>query len=206
MDTGGRYTENVNDLTLGMARAQRDLTCVYSIGLYVKESAEDRTRDVRVYTSRPGLDVLHPSKYVFRSPSSRRESRLFAAWTQPQQLVMWFGPDEFTVESAEIDLRVGGAYRITIVSPDGGVTCHFGEYVEVDRPRDLVFTWVLADQDCAGSRGQAAQTLVSLRFTATADGTELELVHERLPTEVARQGHESGWVASLQALSNFVGD
>ncbi len=83
-DTGGRFTEQTNDLSLGYARAQRDLGCVYSVGFYVSDFDEDQVRGVKLFTKRSGLRVLHPSKYVFRSKSARRQSMLQAAWDAPE--------------------------------------------------------------------------------------------------------------------------
>ena len=82
-DTGGRYTERVNDLTLAYARAQRDAGCVYTLGVYVPEDQEDVVRDLAVRVARRGLHAIHPSKYVFRSPEKKRVSRLQAAWIAP---------------------------------------------------------------------------------------------------------------------------
>ncbi len=71
-------------MSLGYARAQRDLGCVYSVGFYVNDFDEDQVREVKLFTNRPGLRVLHPSKYVFRSKSARRQSMLQAAWNAPE--------------------------------------------------------------------------------------------------------------------------
>jgi uncharacterized protein YndB with AHSA1/START domain len=44
---------------------------------------------------------------------------VFKAWTDPQHLPMWFGPEGFKVETHEIDIRVGGQWRFLFVGPDG---------------------------------------------------------------------------------------
>jgi len=82
-DTGGRYTERTNDLTLGFARAQRDLTCVYSIGFY-DEAPVDKARGVTIRVRRPGLRAIHPSSYLFRSPAEKKRSMIRAAWISPE--------------------------------------------------------------------------------------------------------------------------
>jgi hypothetical protein len=83
-DTGGRLTEQSNDLTLGFARAQRDLSCVYTVGFYDRDAREDRSRLVKVRVKRPGLRTMHPSRYVFRSDEARLESSLRAAFLSPE--------------------------------------------------------------------------------------------------------------------------
>jgi hypothetical protein len=81
--SGGSFTERTNDLTLGIARAQRDLSCVYTLGFY--DSPElDRLRNVTIRVLRPGLRVLHAGAYLFRSPEGKRKTRLSAAFLLPQ--------------------------------------------------------------------------------------------------------------------------
>src|ERR1700674_4697120 len=63
---------------------------------------------------------------------------VFRWWTEPDLLCKWMTP----IGNAEgdIDLRVGGALRI-VMKGDGRVIEHTGEYLEIDPPRRLVFTW-----------------------------------------------------------------
>lgn len=70
-------------MTLGYARAQRDLGCVYTLGFYVQEGKEDRNRKLSVRVRRPGVRAIHPSRYVVRSTSEKRQSLLRAAWAAP---------------------------------------------------------------------------------------------------------------------------
>ncbi len=44
---------------------------------------------------------------------------VYAAWTDPAQIVEWFGPDGIAIETKEIDLRSGGVWRFDMVAPDG---------------------------------------------------------------------------------------
>jgi hypothetical protein len=83
VDTGGRYTERTNDLMLGYARAQRDLACVYSLGIYV-ESIEDAPQGVSIRVRPSGLRAIHPAQYILRSDSKKKESLLRAAWIAPE--------------------------------------------------------------------------------------------------------------------------
>lgn len=85
VDTGGRFTERTNDVTLGYARARHDLGCVYSLGFRDPDSRSGRVRNVRVRVLRPGLRAVHPSLYVFRSEDEREESFVRAAFVSPGQ-------------------------------------------------------------------------------------------------------------------------
>lgn len=46
-------------------------------------------------------------------------SLVYAAWTDPEQIGLWFGPEGFEIETREIDLRPGGVWRFDMVAPDG---------------------------------------------------------------------------------------
>jgi len=129
---------------------------------------------------------------------------VFDAWTQAEVLAKWFGPQDFTVLNAPTDLSVGGKYEITIQSPDNNTIKHFGEYVEINEPNSLIFTWELKDQTCAGSEGQHVTTLVTLLFEQISKGTLLTLTHERLPDQAAFAGHQFGWQSSLEALNQHL--
>lgn len=82
VETGGRMTWNTNDLSMGYARAQRDLTCVYSVGLY-DDGEKDVQHEVAVRVRRRGLRAVHPSRYTLQSAEEQKASLLRAAWNAP---------------------------------------------------------------------------------------------------------------------------
>jgi len=139
-----------------------------------------------------------------RFPVSR--DALFHAWTDPAALQAWFGPEGVTTRLAEIDLRVGGKYRVEMVTPSGEVIVHNGVYKEIQQPEKLVFTWLLQDQACEGSDGEHVETEVTIRLIIVDEGTtELQLLHRGLPTQKARDGHEFGWSGSFGCLEGYLG-
>ena len=131
--------------------------------------------------------------------------KVFQAWTEPEILARWFGPDGAAIQSAEIDLQIGGEYRLTLKEPDGSVAVLHGKYRKIDPPHDLVFTWILDGQACAGSDGQYAETVVTLAFQDQGGATRLVLTHDFLPTEESRDGHFMGWTDSLESLAKHFG-
>ena len=60
--------------------------------------------------------------------------KVYAAWTEPEHLKQWWGPEGFVSPSAEIDLRVGGRYRAGMRAPDGTEMAVVGEYTEITPP------------------------------------------------------------------------
>jgi len=152
----------------------------------------------------PLMNSDQPENLVVKRIFLADIDRVFDAWTQPELLAQWFGPEGFMVSKSELDLTVGGKYIIEIISPDNNTIKHFGEYVEVDRPNSLIFTWILDNQQCQGSQQQRVDTLVTLAFKSINDETELTLTHEKLPSKEAFDGHEFGWVSSFNSLEQLL--
>jgi uncharacterized protein YndB with AHSA1/START domain len=128
-----------------------------------------------------------------------RAARVFDAWTAPEQLRAWWGPRPVTCSDAEVDLRVGGRYRIVNALPDGTSLTIHGEFRVVDAPRKLVYTWRTDD-------GTAEESLVTVRFEAHGDETEVVVVHEEIPSERVRTSHEGGWQGCLDGLARHLDD
>lgn len=124
--------------------------------------------------------------------------RLFAAWTEPGALAQWWGPRGVRCTGAEIDLRVGGRYRIGNRFADGREVWIVGEYERIEAPYCLVFTWRLEPGPDLAER-------VIVRFEPRGNATEIVVVHERIATEEARASHEAGWRDCLDGLARFVG-
>jgi len=117
-------------------------------------------------------------------------AEVFRWWTDPELLCEWMTPVG-TVE-AEVDLRVGGRLRI-VMKGEGRVIEHTGEYLEIDPPRRLVFTWV------SPYTGSVPSVITVELHAAGDDLTDLRLVHSQLPDEAARW-HRGGWDAMLERL------
>jgi uncharacterized protein YndB with AHSA1/START domain len=120
---------------------------------------------------------------------------LFDAWTRPEHLLEWWGPRPTRCIGAEMDLRVGGAYRLVHALPDGSTLVVSGEMLVVERPRKLVYTWRVGDA--------ADAERVTVRFEPRGASTEIVVTHERIATEDARAGHEGGWNGCLDGLARL---
>ncbi|MFQ5912546.1 MAG: SRPBCC domain-containing protein [Nitrospinota bacterium] len=122
--------------------------------------------------------------------------RVFRAWTDAEEMKKWFAPsDDFTIPAAEVDLRVGGKYRIAMKSPDGNMNVAVGTYKEVRPPEKLAFTWTWAEGGM-----DVGESLVTVEFRERGGETEVSLTHELLPTDEARQAHSEGWNGCLGRL------
>jgi uncharacterized protein YndB with AHSA1/START domain len=124
--------------------------------------------------------------------------RLFNAWTDPAELKRWWGPASVICIVAEIDLRVGGAYRIGNQFPDGAVVWISGEFEYIERPWKLVYTWRLGSEADSDER-------VTVVFTRRPGGAEIEVTHERIADPARRDRHEQGWIGCLEGLRDYLG-
>lgn len=131
--------------------------------------------------------------------------RVFDAWTRPENMRQWFGPNR-TIANLEINPRKDGAYLIELeggpcdsTNAKADIASNVvisGRYIKVD-PYDLLsFTW-------SSNLDPTEETLVTITFKDVAEGTELTLTHERFATELSRQRHEMGWTGALDKLKTF---
>ena len=131
--------------------------------------------------------------HLKRTLAASRE-KVFRAWTDPEALKRWWGPEGFSTPTVEIDLRVGGKYRIAMRSPHGDTYQLVGTYREVRPPEKLVYTWAWEAEPEQG------ETLVTVEFLDRGDSTEVVLTHELFPSEKVRDEHSKGWTGSLDRL------
>lgn len=125
-------------------------------------------------------------------------ARLFEAWTTPDQFVQWWGPEGVTCPGVEMDVRVGGAYRIGNRMPDGNEAWIGGTFESITPPDELVFSWKMEHADTPPER-------VTVRFEARDAGTtEVIVFHERLANEAAREQHKAGWIGCLDGLVAYL--
>ena len=122
--------------------------------------------------------------------------KVYAAWTDPQKIVQWFGPDSGPVTKAEIDLRIGGGFTIAFNTEDGEHHEVGGIYREVVPNEKLVFTW-------AWHTMKERESLVTVTIKRDGEGSLLTLLHEKFFDEAARDGHEGGWNGSLNKLERL---
>jgi uncharacterized protein YndB with AHSA1/START domain len=125
--------------------------------------------------------------------------KVFKAWTDPAILVKWWGPEGFDTPECKMDVRPGGAWRSTMVSPEGKPHTVSGVYREISPPKRLVMTWGWEED---GKRGH--ETVVDLTFEPTPGGTKMRLVQSVFETASSRDGHSQGWNSSFNDLERIL--
>lgn len=119
--------------------------------------------------------------------------RVFDAWLDPKRAGRWlFATPTGTMVRSEIDARVGGAFCF-VDRRDGEDVEHVGKYLEIDRPRRLVFTFAVP-------KFSSVETRVSIDIVSQGTGCELTLVHEGVLPEYA-SGTQAGWTGILDRLA-----
>jgi len=127
-----------------------------------------------------GTDVITHELRIEARPET-----VFAFLTDPDKMTRWKG------DSAQLDARPGGVYRVQI-----GQAIVVGEFVELDSPRRVVFTWGWEGSDTV----PPGSSIVEVTLTPDGEGTILRLVHRDLPAE-ERAEHEGGWNHFLPRLA-----
>ena len=112
---------------------------------------------------------------------------VFPYFTDPARMTSWMGV------AALLDPRPGGTFRVDANGRDVVV----GEYVEVDPPRRVVFTWGFEGSSPAV---QPAASRVEVTLERNGDGTRVVLLHHGLP-EGMRAAHDEGWKHYLARLA-----
>ena len=141
--------------------------------------------------------AARPSLTLTRRFSAAPE-KVYAAWADPQRLVQWFGPgsvEEGSVK-ADIDLRVGGRYRISFRA-NGDYNEVGGVYREVVPNQRLVFSW-------AWHSTPERESLVTISIRPEGSGTLLVFNHAQFADEKARDNHQRGWTDLLGKLEAYL--
>jgi uncharacterized protein YndB with AHSA1/START domain len=121
--------------------------------------------------------------------------RIFSMLTEPAELAQWWGPRGFTTSQIELDLSVGGGYRFAMQPPDGDLFHLLGEFLEIDPPSRVVYTfrWEEPHPD-------DRETVVMLSLDAAGDGTEVSFSQGEFATEERLALHRRGWADGFQKL------
>lgn len=124
-------------------------------------------------------------------------AEVYAAWTDPEKIVKWFGPEQIETLRAQADARVGGGFRIVMRSPDGEEHDVSGIYREVVPNEKLVFTW-------AWRSTPERESIVTVQIKPDGSGSLLTLIHEKFFDEAARDRHQEGWTGCLDKLARYL--
>jgi len=124
-------------------------------------------------------------------PASAEE--VFDMWLDPESVVRWMRPSEAEIVYVELHPVVGGNFRFDMRESDGHIVSHSGQYLEIDRPKKLRFTW---NSTVLGDRSST----VTVEFFEQADQCLVVLLHELPEDDAIFHDQERGWTLILERL------
>ncbi len=124
-----------------------------------------------------------------------RPEKVWATWTDPEKLIGWFCTTKARPGSlrAELDVRVGGRYRISFEMESGEYSEVGGLYRELVPNAKLVFTW-------AWHSTPERESLVTVSIKPDGAGSLMLFTHEQFFDETARDNHAKGWNELFEQL------
>ncbi len=135
--------------------------------------------------------------------------KVWQEWTEPVQYKCWWGPQDFDSPYANLDVRTGGKFLVSMRGPDGRQYWDTGKYEEVDPLNHLVYTDTFADENGnvvpASYYGMGPDTplemAIEISLEAVGDQTRLVLQHCGLPEGDMLDNAKIGWNQSLDKLA-----
>ena len=124
--------------------------------------------------------------------------KVFSAFSSADSFERWIAPSNAIATTLlQHEFKVGGKYRIQFTLPDGNASYLRGEYLLINEPDQLVFTWQWEKPDIHSD----IKSLVSVTISPKYGKTELQIIHENLSTIDATERHNHGWQGSIERLS-----
>lgn len=129
---------------------------------------------------------------------------VYRAWTEPQQVAVWWGPNGFTNPVCQLDVRPGGKIRIDMQDSFGTIHPMEGTFQELIDHEKIVFTSLVLNQ--AGR--PIMQVLNTVNFDSADGYTKLSINVDVEKVSLSAKSHldgmEEGWAQSLERLTNYL--
>ena len=123
----------------------------------------------------------------------------FRAWTDPEQFQQWFVAMPGMTVKAQMDVRLGGRYRISCARAGEPTKFVGGEFLVVEPPRRLEYTWIWEKEAMPEWKDRS---VVRLAFNPIEGGrTELVLTHDHISDAEDRSDHREGWTKILDSMA-----
>lgn len=143
---------------------------------------------------------------VFDAPLER----VWQAWTDPEQLKLWWGPKNFTAPIIKLDFRVGGKYLYCMRDPDGKDYWSTGTIQEIVPLKKLVYSDSFADEQgnivTAAYYGMVDDMpevmTVTVLFEQLAGKTKMTLIHAGFPPSESKDMAGAGWNESFDKMAS----
>jgi len=132
-------------------------------------------------------------KRVFDAP----RDLVFKAWTEPERLAQWWGPEGFIAPVVEFDMRPGGLWRACLRGPDGTNLWQHGVCHQIVPPEFLAYSFIWDDDP-------SHEMLVSVQFVDRGQKTEMIFAQRLFKSAEQRDSHQGGWSSSFTRLTAYL--
>lgn len=158
-------------------------------------------------TTAADLKAPEEAIIVIRRVINAPRELVYKAFADPKHLSQFWGPKDTTCPVCQVDLRVGGEFRIEMRGPDGTIYPCSGIYREIVEPERIVYAGTADDDNPCGG-GLPPRALVTMTFAAQ-DGKTRLTIHTRLQSVADRDaaikgGFNAGWNDSLNRLETLL--
>lgn len=131
-------------------------------------------------------------------------TRLFKAWTTPEDIKQWFGADEGGPAKAKLELKIGGDWEFVFAENDGKTDSLAGNYLRIQPNELLEFTWVHTRSFSDGTKEVSPESKVTITFEPRTNGSFSRLVHEFISSESSRVNIGGGWSTSITKMKALI--
>lgn len=198
----GRTTMMIVDLFESMQDRDAALQSGMESGMV---ESHDRLSDLVVRMGPEG-----PRELVITRHFDAPRALVWKAWSEPEYVKRWWGPQHFTSPVCQIDFRVGGRYLFSMRSPEGQEFYSTGVYQKIEPMDEIVYTDSFADANGnvispseVGMNDVPLESPVTVRFEDQGSGTKLTVIAHR-PTGVMGEYAYLGWNESLDKLAEIL--
>ena len=133
-------------------------------------------------TDSPWRDWALDREIVLSRVIDAPRTLVYAAWTDPDQIQQWFGPDGFAIETKEIGIRPGGVWRFDMVAPDGTRYTNRMVFLRIEAP---AFIEVEHGSDQDNDPGKFRMLVT---FDEQSDGKTVITLRQMHPSKAQREG------------------
>lgn len=133
---------------------------------------------------------------------------VWTAWTQPEQLQKWWCPQPITCKVTRFDLRLGGAFDLLMLHPDGSESPQSGSFLDIVPESKIVFTTALTQDWRPAVAPLPITATISMRDEdhGTRYETEVMYKNDEDRQQLATFGFEDGWSTAIDQLTELVTD
>jgi uncharacterized protein YndB with AHSA1/START domain len=146
-----------------------------------------------------------PTELLITRTFDAPRTLVWRAWTDPEHVKQWWGPQGFLNETCRSDLRVGGNFRLEMRAPDGNVYPCVGTFREIIEPERIVYEGEATEGHPCGA-GIPPRAIVTVRF-AEQDGKTRLTLHTRFASAERKQAAaDARFVISWQEALDRLAD